>query len=347
MQLRAEQLGAHLSAPPGGSLSACYLFSGDEQLLVNEALDALRTAALRQGCDERESFTVERGFDWAALVASLNMRSLFSAGKLIVLRLPTAAPGDEGSRALRELAARPADGNVVVVVTPALNSKIADSAWVSALHKDGVWVAFRTPSLSELPRWIARRLKTCRLGCDDEAAELLVARVEGNLLAAQQEIDKLSLLYPDGTQLNVAQVQAAVADGARFDVFQLGDAALAGETSRAVRILNGLREEGVAAPLVLWALVREVLVLVDAGARAGRDLPIEQAVQAAGVWKSRIGLYARALRGRKPSSLRRLLGMAGAADQIVKGARRGEAWNALLELTLALAGEPLPAAELP
>ena len=307
----------------------------------------MRAAALRQGCDERESFTIDRGFDWAALIASLGMRSLFSAGKLIVLRLPTAAPGDEGSRALRELAARPADGNVVVVVTPALNRKTAESAWASALNKGGVWVEFRTPSLSELPRWIARRLKSAGLGCDDEAADLLVARVEGNLLAAQQEIDKLSLLYPAGTQLNVAQVQSAVADGARFDVFQLGDAALAGETSRAVRILNGLREEGVAAPLVLWALVREVLVLVDAGTRAGRELPIEQALLAAGVWKSRTGLYTRALRGRKPSSLRRLLGMAGAADKIVKGARRGEAWNALLELTLALAGRPLPAAELP
>jgi DNA polymerase-3 subunit delta len=347
MQLRAEQLGAHLSAPPGGKLSACYLFSGDEPLLVNEALDALRAAALRQGCDERESFTVDRGFDWTALIASLGMGSLFSTGKIVVLRLPAAAPGDEGSRALRELAARPADGNVVVVVTPALTRKTAESAWVSALHKGGAWVEFHTPSLQTLPRWIARRLKTARLSCENEAAELLAARVEGNLLAAQQEIDKLGLLYPAGTQLSVAQVQAAVADGARFDVFQLGDAALAGETLRAVRILNGLREEGVAAPLVLWALVREVLVLVDAGLRVGRDQSIEQAVQAAGVWKSRVDLYTQALRGRKPSSLRRLLGMAGTADQIVKGARRGEAWNALLELTLALTGKPLPAAELP
>lgn len=346
MQLRAEQLGAHLSAPQGGSLSTCYLFSGDEQLLVNEALDALRSAALRQGCDERESFTVERGFDWTALVASLGIRSLFSAGRLIVLRLPTAAPGDDGSRALRELAARPADGNIVAVVTPALTRKIADSAWVGALRKDGVWVELRSLSPAELPRWIARRLKAVQLSCDTEGAELLAARVEGNLLAAQQEIDKLGLLYPDGTQLDVAQIRAAVADGARFDIFQLGDAALAGDTPRAVRILNGLREEGVAAPLVLWALVREVLVLFEAGMCAGRGLPLEQAVQAAGVWKSRVGIYAQALRGRTPATLRRLLSMAGDADQIVKGARRGETWNALLELTLALTGKPLPPAEL-
>ena len=346
MQLRAERLGAHLSAPPGGSLSACYLFSGDEPLLVNEALDALRTAALRQGCDERESFTVERGFDWSALVASLSVRSLFSAGKLIVLRLPTAAPGDDGSRALRELAARPAEGNIVAVVTPKLTSKIAASAWIKALRKDGVSVELYPPSPTELPRWIGQRLKAMQLSCDNEGVELLAARVEGNLLAAQQEIDKLGLLYPEGAQLSVAQIQAAVADGARFDVFQLGDAALAGDTPRAIRILNGLREEGVAAPLVLWALVREVLVLADAGARAGRDMPLEQAVQATGVWKSRVGVYAQALRGRTPSSLRRLLSMACDADQIVKGVRRGETWNALLELTLALAGEPMSPAEL-
>lgn len=346
MQLRAEQLGAHLSAPPGGRLSPCYLFSGDEPLLVHDALDALRAAALKQGCDERDSFIVERGFDWSTVSASLGMSSLFSAGKFVVLRLPTGAPGDEGARALRELAARPADGNVLAVLTPALNRKTAESAWASALQKGGVWVEFRVPPLAELPRWIARRLKIAGLACDDEAAELLAARVEGNLLAAQQEIDKLSLVYPAGTQLGLAQVQAAVADGARFDVFQLGDTALAGDVPRAIRILNCLREEGVAAPLVLWALVREVLVLVEAGMRAGRDQPLEQAIQATGVWQKRVSLYARALRGRKPSSLRRLLRMAGEADQIVKGARRGAAWNALLELTLALAGEPLPAAEL-
>lgn len=346
MQLRAEQLGAHLSAPQGGSLSACYLLSGDEPLLINEALDALRTAALRQGCDERESFTVERGFDWQTLVASLSVRSLFSSGKLTVLRLPTAAPGDEGSRALRQLAVRAADGNVVVVVTPVLNRKTADSAWATALRKDGVWVELRAPSTAELPRWITRRLKAVQLSCDSEGAELLAGRVEGNLLAAQQEIDKLSLLYPEGAQLSVAQIQAAVADGARFDIFQLGDAALAGDSLRAVRILNGLREEGVAAPLVLWALVREVIVLVEAGMRASRGLSLDQAVQATGVWKSRVGIYVQALRGRKPSTLQRLLGMAGDADRIAKGVRPGETWNALLELTLALAGQPLQPAEL-
>ena len=346
MQLRAEQLGAHLSAPPGGRLSPCYLFSGDEPLLVHDALDALRAAALKQGCDERDSFIVERGFDWSTVSASLGMSSLFSAGKFVVLRLPTGAPGDEGARALRELAARPADGNVLAVLTPALNRKTAESAWASALQKGGVWVEFRVPPLAELPRWIARRLKIAGLACDDEAAELLTARVENNLLEATQKTAKPRLVNPAGTQLGLAQVQAAVADGARFDVFQLGDTALAGDVPRAIRILNCLREEGVAAPLVLWALVREVLVLVEAGMRAGRDQPLEQAIQATGVWQKRVSLYARALRGRKPSSLRRLLRMAGEADQIVKGARRGAAWNALLELTLALAGEPLPAAEL-
>ena len=152
-----------------------------------------------------------------------------------------------------------------------LNRKNAESAWATALATAGVWVETRTPGPAELPDWLARRFRAAGLRCDAEGLELLAGRVEGNLLAAQQEIDKLSLLHPAGTALTVDQVRAAVADGARFDVYQLGDAALAGDVERAVRVLGGLREEGTAAVLVLWALVREALVLVDAGVRASRE----------------------------------------------------------------------------
>jgi DNA polymerase-3 subunit delta len=234
----------------------------------------------------------------------------------------------------------------VVIVTPALTRKIAESAWATALATAGVWVETRLPPLAELPRWIGQRFRTAGLRCDPEGLQLLADRVEGNLLAAQQEIDKLALLYAPGTELTAAEIRAAVADGARFDVFQLGDAALSGDVLRAVRVLEGLREEGTAAPLVLWSLVREVLVLVDAGVRASRESSPLRAVQGAGVWQSRTDLYLQAMRHHKPGTLRRLLRMAGHADQIVKGARRGEPWNALLELTLALAGRPLREAEL-
>jgi DNA polymerase-3 subunit delta len=247
---------------------------------------------------------------------------------------------------MRQLASRTADGNTVIIITPALTRKIAESAWASALAAAGVWVETRIPGLTELPAWIAQRFRVAGLRCDDEGLELLASRVEGNLLAAQQEIHKLALQYPTGTALTAVQIRAAVADGARFDVFQLGDAALSGDVERALRVLGGLREEGTAAALVLWSLVREALVLVDAGVRARREASPLRAVQGAGVWQSRTDLYVRALGNHKPGTLRRLLRMAGRADQIVKGARRGEPWNALLELTLALAGRPLRGGEL-
>jgi len=345
-ELLKEQLRGQLAATPPRPLAPVYLVSGDEPLLVNEVVDALRAAARSLGCEERESHVAERGFSWEAVSASLRNLSLFSSSKLVEIRLPTPNPGDEGSRQMRQLAGRPADGNTVIIITPALPRKNAESAWASALVAAGVWVETRLPDLGNLPAWIDQRFRVAGLRCDDEGLELLASRVEGNLLAAQQEIHKLALVHPAGTALNAAQIRAAVADGARFDVFQLGDAALSGDVERALRVLGGLREEGTAAALVLWSLVREALVLVDAGVRASREASPLRAVQGAGVWQSRTDLYLRALRQHKPPGLRRLLRMAGRADQIVKGARPGEPWNALLELTLALAGRPLRGGEL-
>ncbi len=356
MKLGAEQLLSRLSPPadrqrPGAGsagiqLASIYLVSGDEPLLVNEVVDALRLAAAGSDRAEREAHIVDRSFSWERVAASLASLSLFSAGKLVEIRLGSATPGDEGSRHLRQLAARPADDNVVVIITPALTRKIADSAWAKALTNAGVWVETRPPSLKELPRWIAARFRAAGLGCAPEGLELLAGRIEGNLLAARQEIDKLALLYPAGTSLTAGQIRDAVADGARYDVFQLGDAALAGDAARALRVLAGLRDEGTAAPLVLWSLVRESLLLVDAGIRASRDGSPQRALQGIGVWQSRTDLYLGALARHKPAALRRLLKMTGRTDQIVKGARPGDAWNALLELTLALAGRPLSGGEL-
>jgi len=337
MKLRAEQLGPHLA----GQLAPAYLISGDEALLVNETLDALRAAARSRGLEERDQHVADARFDWARVLAALQSPSLFSTGRLIEVRLPTAAPGDEGSRRIRELAARSADGNTLVLLTPALNRKTAGSAWVGALERSGVWIDLPVPRAADLPRWLAGRLKSAGLGCAEEGLQLLAARAEGNLLAAQQEIDKLALLHPPGTVLSLEQIREAVADGARYDIYALGDAALAGDAARAVRVLAGLKEEGVAAPLVLWELARQAQLLLDAGVRMSRDSSAARAVAAAGVWQSRVEFYVRALKTRKPGHLRRLLSMAARADRIVKGAAPGDAWNALLELTLALAAAPV------
>lgn len=356
MKLGAEQfLSRLLPAPdekptgtsrPDKRLPTVCLVSGDEPLLVNEVVDALRQAAAGNGCTEREAHVVDRAFSWDRVASSLASLSLFSSGKLVEIRLGSTTPGDEGSRHMRQLAAREADGNIVAIIAPALPRKVAESAWVKALTNAGAWVETRPPSARELPRWIAARLRRAGLGCQPEGLELLAARTEGNLLAAQQEIDKLALLHPPGTTLTTAQVLDAVADGARYDVFQLGDAALAGDAARAVRVLAGLRDEGTAPPLVLWSLLREALVLVDAAMRGSRDGSPQRALQGLGVWQSRAELYLGALARLKPVALRRLVAMAAQTDQIVKGARHGDAWNALLEFTLALAGKPLRGGEL-
>lgn len=190
----------------------------------------------------------------------------------------------------------------------------------------------------------AQRLRKAGLGCADDALEVLVSRVEGNLLACQQEIDKLALIHPPGTVLSLEQVREAVADGARFDVFQLGEAALAGDLARAQRILASLEEEGVTAPLALWSLVREATTLVDAGARVACGEPTARALTGAGVRAWRTEPYARALARRQPGTLSRLLRMARHADEVVKGARRGDPWGALGELAAAIAGHAGPAA---
>jgi len=333
VKLNSQQLGQHLSS----GIAPVYLVSGDEPLMVDEALDAIRSAAVQQGYTERQMHVAERGFDWAELQASLQNLSLFATRRLVELRLPTGKPGDKGARFLNALTDNPSTDTIVIIITPMLDSKTAKTKWASTLARKGVWVVLRAPDSAALPRWIAGRLKQAGLVTDSEALELLAARVEGNLLAAKQEIDKLMLLARE-SRVTVDTVRASVADGARFDVFQLTDAALAGDSARAARILYSLEREGVAAPLVLWSLVREISLVTDVIYRLSSGLSVAKALSEAGVWRSRQNLIGRAARSRDIGSAHKLVAQACNADLIVKGARRGQPWNTLLDLTLALAG---------
>jgi len=340
VKLNPRQLGSHLSSGP----APVYLISGDEPLLVDEALDAVRAAAVAQGYTERERHVVERGFDWNDLAAGLQNLSLFAARRIVELRLPTGKPGDQGGKFLTALAAEPPPDTVFVVITPLLDSRTAKTKWASSLARDGVWLVLKSPDRASLPRWIAGRLQRAGLVADPEALELLAAQVEGNLLAAQQEIDQLELLA-DGGQVTVETVRASVANGARYDVFQLSDAALAGDAQRAVRILGGLEREGIAAPLVLWSLVREINTITDVVYRVAAGIAPGKAMADVRVWDSRRSLIGRATRALDESGASSLLQRAARTDRIVKGSLHGQPWNALLELTLALAGRPELAAE--
>jgi DNA polymerase-3 subunit delta len=336
--------GDAFSARLARNLDPLYVVSGDEPLLVEEALDLLRERARADGCAERESQVAERGFDWDGFGAGLQTMSLFSARRLVELRLPSGKPGDSGARFLAGLAAQPDTGNVVVLVLPKLDAGGARSKWASALAESAVWVDLTPPERTQLPAWLQARLRRRNLEADAEALELLAARVEGNLLAASQEIDKLALVAGSG-RIDAAGVREAVADGARFDVFQLADAALAGDTSRALRVLGGLEREGESPVLVLWALARDALQLADVVYRARRHRDLGAAMSEAQVWRNRQELVRRALRGRTVADVAQLLECAARADRVVKGVQPGEAWKAVAELALQLSGAPAVRAE--
>lgn len=332
MKLYADRLAAHLASGP---LAAVYLLSGDEPLQLGEAADAVRAAARREGYSAREVFFVERGFDWQALRAAGESLSLFAERRLLELRLPTGKPGDAGAKLLADFAARPFDDTVLLIVSGKVDKK---NKWVGALEKAGVLVEVWPITGAQLLRWIQDRMTAAGLAPDRDAAQLLADRVEGNLLAAAQEIDKLALLVEGRTDAEA--VRNAVADSARFDIFQLADTALAGDAPRALRMLDALRGEGVDAVLVSWALAKEIRALAEMAFRVAGGQSHERVT--ANVWpKNRQAVVTRALQRLPVKAWERLLLEVALVDRQIKGMRRGDAWASIERLVAAMAGRPL------
>ena len=252
MQLRPEQLGAHLDKP----LAPLYLLHGDEPLLVIEAADTIRLTARRQGFTEREVIVAGTGFRWDDLFLAAGNLSLFGETKLIDLRIPSGKPGREGSEALQRYCQILGSGTVTLITLPELDWQAKKAAWVTALSQAGVALECNAPPLTRLPQWLAERLARQQQTASRAGLEFIAAHVEGNLLAAHQEIQKLGLLYPAG-EISLAQIEAAVLNVARYDVSDLRDALKNRDTVRAVRTLEGLQAEGAAPPLVLWVLANE------------------------------------------------------------------------------------------
>lgn len=261
MQLRPEQLAAHLEKP----LAPLYLVHGNEPLLVLEATDAIRAAARKQGFSEREVLIAGSGFRWDELTLAAGNLSLFGEAKLIDLRIPSGKPGRDGSEALQRHAKTLGPGVVTLITLPELDWQAKKAAWVTALAAAGIALECNAPPPAQLPQWLAARLAHQQQSAPRAALEFIANHVEGNLLAAHQEIQKLGLLYPPG-ELTLAQIEAAVMNVARYDVGDLRDALKARDTVRAVRTLEGLKAEDAALPLVLWALATEARSL---GLRGG------------------------------------------------------------------------------
>ena len=331
MALRADQLDGHLK----GTLAPLYVLHGDEPLLVIEAADAIRTAARARGFSERDVLVVTQYFKWSALAEAAGNMSLFGGDKVIDLRIPTGKPGREGSDALARYAANPPPGTLTLVTLPLMDWKAKKSAWFAALVEHGLELELNAPGLDRLPGWLAGRLARQQQSATPEALEFMAGHVEGNLLAANQEVMKLGLLHPPG-ELTLEQVRNAVMDVARYDVDDLRQALLAGDAARASRLLDGLRAEGVAAPLILWIVVSELRVLATARAEMDAGRSADDALAAARIFGARQSPYKRALQRLSSSATRTALMQAARLDRMIKGVARGDVWDEFLQIALRL-----------
>ena len=343
MQINPNQLGTHLQK----GLKSLYTLHGDEPLLIQEALDAIRAVARSQGFTERTSHTVAGAhFDWSEVLAAGGSLSLFADKQIVELRIPSGKPGKEGSVALQHLAnqSRDNDSTLTLVMLPRLDKATKTGAWFGALESFGVTVQVEPVERNALPAWIAQRLagQNQRVAGGEEGQrnlQFFADRVEGNLLAAHQEIQKLALLYPPG-ELSFSQIESAVLNVARYDVFKLSEAVLAGHMVRVQRMLDGLQAEGEAEVLVHYALSEDIRALKRVKDALGQGRPLPLALREQRVWGAKERLFERVLPRLSGPALAQLLQAAHVVDGIVKGLKQPDwptdNWQALQRLALLL-----------
>ncbi len=333
MKIKAEQLQSHLQK----QLLPVYVVSGEEPLLAQESADAVRIAARAAGFTERELFHVEGNYDWNQLINESNSLSLFADKKILEIRIANGKPGDKGSKALCEICANLNPDNLLLIVLPKLERAAQNSKWIKALESVGAHIQVWPVSATQLPRWIQQRLQLAGIQANQEAVQILADRVEGNLLAAVQEIEKLKLLALDG-KVDASRMSAVVADSARYNLFEFIDRVLMGDAQSAARSLRGLQNEGIEIIPLLWSITRELRILVKASEQVNRGAHSDAALKSAGVWDKRIPLFRSALRRLSPAHLRMLLHQAGAIDRGIKGQRQADVWEEITTLVLSLAG---------
>ena len=327
MKIQARQLEAQLKK----GLAPLYAVHGPEALVALEAADRIREAARREGCSEREIFFAEPGADWSRFGAAAANLSLFASKRLVELRIPTGKPGAEGGRAIDAYCARLPDDAITLVSLPELDWQQQKSKWFEALERAGVLVEARAISRDELPDWLAARLARQEQRASVETLEWLADRVEGNLLAARQEVEKLALLLPAG-EVTLQGIREAVTDVSRFERDTLLEAIHAGDAGRVARVVASLEAEGEPLPLLLWTLTEELrlMMALSANQRPRRFLPPE-----------RMAALQKTARRHDAASFDRELLRAHRIDRMIKGVETGDPWDAVVELGLGLAGKPL------
>lgn len=327
--------GAATAAGTGGELPPVVLIASSEALLRVEAADRLRAQARTAGYAEREIFEVDARFDWSQVQASCAAMSLFASRRIVELRIASGKPNKDGVEWLQDYCRNPAP-DVLLLILCEEWSKKHEGAWFTAVQKAGRAQVLWPIKVHEMSGWLGQRLRAQGLEASREALELLVERVEGNLLAAAQEVDKLALLKPEG-RIEVDFMAHAVADNARYDVFGLSDAAIGGDAQRALQMLAGLRAEGEAVPALVSWLSGQVQQLLRVAEAKGRGANVESALQAAGVWSSRQGPFKKALARAGVEHFEALLAQCAKIERIGKGREQGDGWRELERLLVALA----------
>lgn len=336
MKLKPEQLKNHLS----NQLLPVYLISGDEALLVQESCDEIRKKCRSEGFTERLSWQADRQFDWNLLLEEAGSLSLFGDKKIIEIRIDNGKPGDKGSKAIDQFCQATSDDTVLLIITCRLDAATQKRKWVTAVDKIGGLITLWPINGDQLPGWIQARSRQMGLTLDQESIALLTERVEGNLLAAKQELEKLTLLCPDGN-VTAEQVTQSVADSARFDIFNLTDECIKGESKHALHVLQGLKSEGTEPPVILWALTRDLRVICELSNANRSGQPPKAIFSAHRVIAKRQGLLSRTASRISHTQLNQLIKLSERIDQSIKGNKQhGSSWELLAEFVLLLSGQP-------
>ncbi len=328
-RLTTEQLAPQLKR----ALAPLYTVYGNEPLLALEAADRIRARAREEGHIEREVLTAEQHFDWSQLRVSSQSQSLFATRRILEIRIPSGKPGIDGSQALQEFAAQLPPDTITLVTLPEVDWRAQKGAWFGALDAAGVMVESAEVKRDKLPAWLAGRLKLQEQTADTATLDFIADKVEGNLLAAYQEVQKLALLFPPGA-LSFDQIREAVLDVARFDAFELGGIVLAGDALRLARVLEGLQGEGAATPLILWSVTEEIRAAGRVLASLATGRPPQQALRDARVWGPRQQVIERNVGRYTPQQIEAALVHAARIDRMIKGLARGDVWDELLQLGL-------------
>lgn len=333
MKVYPDKLAAHLKK----SVSPVYVVSGDEPLLVQEVSDLIRSELRSQGYLERELFHVDGSFDWQDVLFSANSMSLFAEQKVLELRLATGKPGDKGSKALQTYIEQPPEGTTMLLILPRVDQATQRSKWFKALDAKGAFIQVWPIEKRDLPRWIGGRMQQAGLKPDRDAIQVLIDRLEGNLLAAAQEVERLKLLSDDG-RVTADLVQSSVANNARYDVFGLIDMAVGQDGRQTWRMLQGLRNEGAEVMYLNAMLAREVRNLIQIQHALADGQPSSAVFKKYRIWDKRKNLVSRCLKARSSGDLMACLKLSASVDGAVKGMRQSDPWIELEQGFMTLAG---------